>query len=172
MGRCPSCDGSGSLQLTVESIEGFWARVQRGGPDDCWLWTGGSTVGRKGTYGSLVTGNVKWIASRFSFWLANGYLTPGLYVCHTCDVGLCMNPRHLFEGDAVENNEDRRLKGGYTTLNQGDSNGRRKVTQAQVDEMRRRHKPYMRLAPMATEYGISLGHLKAILYGRFWKVTR
>ena len=34
-----------------------------------------------------------------------------LFACHTCDNPRCVNPRHIWVGDAAQNNHDARRKG-------------------------------------------------------------
>ncbi len=89
--------------LTVE--ERFWAKVDKGGPDECWLWTSALTTQGHGVF-SLNSKTVS--AHRLSYeWLV-GPIPVGLEVdhrCHsndpTCMGGVscrhrrCVNPRHL-----------------------------------------------------------------------------
>ena len=63
-----------------------------------------------------------------------GYPIPaGLGVCHHCDNPPCCNPRHLFLGTATDNMRDAVRKGRIAT---GERNGRAKLTEAQVLEIR------------------------------------
>jgi hypothetical protein len=93
--------------------ERFWEKVQKGGPDECWLWTGGSKVGGYGTLlvGSRTTGRRKVVASRLSYEINVGPIPAGLYVCHRCDTPACVNPGHLFLGDQAANMADAAAKG-------------------------------------------------------------
>ncbi len=76
----------------------------------CWLWTG--FIDRQG-YGrcgkSVVNGTTLYISHRAAFAAFKGDPT-GKMVCHRCDTPSCVNPDHLFLGDAKTNNRDRALK--------------------------------------------------------------
>jgi hypothetical protein len=89
----------------------FWPKVDRsGGPDSCWLWTGG--VAGSG-YGQFYRRKREPVgAHRFSWELANGRLVPaGMQVMHSCDVRPCVNPRHLSIGTCSDNAWDKSRKG-------------------------------------------------------------
>ena len=79
--------------------EKFWAKVQK--TDTCWLWTG--AVGTAG-YGSYRLNGKKQGAHRISWQLVNGPIR--LNILHRCDVKLCVNPEHLFEGSYSDNMQD------------------------------------------------------------------
>jgi len=84
----------------------FWAKVDRG--PSCWLWTGGT---RSNGYGAFNAGIMVIGAHRFSYLLAHGLVPDALYVCHHCDMPLCVRPDHLFLGTADDNNKDAARKG-------------------------------------------------------------
>ena len=74
----------------------------------CWLWTGGTRLNSKGVpYPRHWTDDRKSIgAHRFSFEFLRGAIPKSLYVCHTCDTPLCVNPDHLFVGTHHDNMND------------------------------------------------------------------
>ena len=92
----------------------FWRKVQKGGPDECWIWLGGKMG--KG-YGQFMLGKMDgrttWIgAHRFSWMLHNGMEVPkGQQVMHACDNPPCVNPAHLSVGSCADNALDKSVKG-------------------------------------------------------------
>lgn len=108
------------MRATKTAEERFWAKVSRGTPDQCWLWTG--VLGGNG-YGLLHMGS-KTVrhparAHRFSWELHNGPIPEGLWVLHKCDVKVCVNPAHLFLGDRTANMRDCAAKGRLCTIGRG-----------------------------------------------------
>ncbi len=73
----------------------------------CWLWH----IPRLNGYGAFGVGGKKYGAHRVMFYITRGFLPT--YVCHHCDNGLCVNPSHLFAGDATSNNHDMMRKGRF-----------------------------------------------------------
>ena len=95
----------------------FWAKVRRGAPSECWLWTA-STLGSSLPYGQfclprpLARGKqVHVYAHRVAWMLTYGAIPEGMNVCHRCDVAGCVNPNHLFLGSQADNLADCRAKG-------------------------------------------------------------
>lgn len=73
----------------------FWRKVDRAGPDDCWLWRG--HVGPQG-YGRIHLGggvSRNGYAHRVSLQLAGIDIPPGYHVDHLCESKTCVNPAHL-----------------------------------------------------------------------------
>lgn len=81
------------LRAVVDSIEDrFWEKVDKRGPDDCWLWVGvlhqGYGVLRRAPKGKL-------LAHRLSYEINVGPIPDGLVIDHLCMVTRCVNPTHL-----------------------------------------------------------------------------
>lgn len=78
----------------------FWARVEKRGPDECWLWTGALTRG----YGSFGSGGRNVRVHRFAYEAVVGPIPEGLTIDHLCRVRNCVNPAHLEAVTMRENN--------------------------------------------------------------------
>ena len=74
----------------------------------CWLWTG--AVDEDG-YGRFFYRGKNRHAHRVSYELHAAPITDGRFVCHTCDVRLCVNPLHLWLGTNADNIRDGVRKG-------------------------------------------------------------
>lgn len=92
----------------------FWGRVDRSDPFGCWLWTGGRTNYEQSAlaYGCISFDKTTYRAHRIAWMITYGS-TRGLFVCHKCDVALCVNPHHLYLGTRDNNRQDAIARGRY-----------------------------------------------------------
>jgi hypothetical protein len=142
--------------------ERFEARVVRT-EAACWKWVG--SVNQSGR-GQLKINGAFLTASHVSYNLYNGSVPTGLYVLHKCDNPNCVNPEHLFLGSQSDNMQDMVSKGRQSVL-KGELSPTCKLSDAQVIEIRRRHKPWCPkngTAPMAREFGVTYGHIQKIVH--------
>lgn len=103
--------------LDRTDFDRFWSKVRRT-PSGCLEWTASRSGGnvKGGRYGQFTYAvgckQYRISAHRFAWIVANKRQVPdGLCVCHTCDVGSCVDPSHLFLGDHTENMRDASRKG-------------------------------------------------------------
>lgn len=96
----------GQLKDVASHKERFLSRVKK--TDDCWLWMG--RVNEKG-YGVMPIARKNFSAHRLSYEYFIGDIEVGEMVLHSCDVRSCVNPAHLFLGDAKLNAIDASSKG-------------------------------------------------------------
>lgn len=73
--------------------ERFWYRVNKDGPNGCWVWTG--TRLQRGGYGVLLIKGKSTRAHRYAYQLLRGPIPDGLQIDHLCRNRLCVNPDHL-----------------------------------------------------------------------------
>lgn len=93
---------------TEADIRRFYSYVYVAKPDECWEWFGCTT---NTGYGIFSIQGKSMNAQRFAFWIATGMHPGKLYVCHSCDNPLCVNPKHLWLGTASANQLDSYKKG-------------------------------------------------------------
>lgn len=131
---------------------------------DCILWTGSKS--RDG-YGVMRIGrNGQFRVHRVAFELNHGPIPDGMHVCHQCDTPLCINPKHLFLGTPKDNMIDKVHKGRGLAPT-GESHGMSKLSDQQVDEIRRLRASGMKLKVIAEQFGISFQHVSGIYHRRF-----
>jgi len=137
----------------------FWAKVDRRGPEDCWEWRSPatSTFG----YGRIKAGDRLWSAHRVSYVLAHGQVPPGLWVLHSCDNPLCVNPSHLYAGTRSQNMKDAFLRGRVTIPNT-------KLTASDVREIRAQLRAGLTNRAIATRFGIDPSYVSKIRTGKTW----
>jgi hypothetical protein len=141
----------------------FWSKVRRAGKDECWLWAGTNLGGR---YGQFWLNGKGVLAHRLAWRFAYGD-PGGMYVCHRCDVGLCVNPRHLFLGTAADNTADMWRK-GRARPPRGERQTQRKLSARQVIEIRMRVAAGERQNVVAVVYGVHPTTISRIVSRENW----
>lgn len=74
------------------TVEDFWANVDKNGPGGCWIWNGSR---KPSGYGQMRMANVRIITHRFAYEQIKGPIPAGLQIDHLCRVRECCNPDHL-----------------------------------------------------------------------------
>jgi len=121
--------------MSSADIERFLGFVDRRGDDECWPWLGGCNEDDRGQF--CLRGETR-IAPRIAYYLATGIDPGDRMVCHTrnCNNPRCCNHRHLYLGTAKDNTRDQIACGHFVS---GERNGRAKLTDELVAEIRRRY---------------------------------
>jgi hypothetical protein len=176
--------------------ETFWSRIDKNGPNGCWLWTGSKT---RGGYGALRYQKKRYRAARLAWELTHGPIPDGLCVLHNCPGGdnpACANPAHLWLGTNAENSADMVRKGRAATGGRNGSRthpermavGSRHWTNLYPDRAHRHERhPMAKLtwikvrairlryaqggitqASLAKEYGVSQRNIHSIIRGETW----
>lgn len=143
----------------IEVINRFMNKIQV--TDSCWLWTAATyPVG----YGIFKYNGKTYGAHRISYLIHNGDIPAGLFVCHTCDNRLCVNPDHLFLGTHSDNMKDAGNKGRLYSqqadcrtnysFKEGDISSYRKFSVEEIISIREKLCCGVRLCRLAEEYGV------------------
>ncbi len=92
--------------------ERFWAKVQLGSSEECWIWQ--AALKRDG-YGLFRVESYVAMRSahRVSWEIAFGEIPTGMQVLHRCDNPPCVNPSHLWLGTQQDNIRDMNEKGRH-----------------------------------------------------------
>lgn len=143
-----------ALSLKARTIES---------PSGCWEWIGGRHgVGYGCVPASMGGGRY---AHRAMYESVCGTIPQGMYVLHTCDNRLCINPEHLWLGTHRDNiadmNAKSRQKGGSLP---NERNPSCRFTDGQIRSMREARKT-MSLRAMVRHFGISETHLLRVMRG-------
>ena len=94
--------------------ERFWNKVTASGDDECWIWQGGLSTDGYGAFHipSPHPHEGSHKAHRVSIFLKTGIFPSSVqFVCHSCDNPPCVNPNHLWIGNASSNAKDMKRKG-------------------------------------------------------------
>ena len=145
----------------------------------CWIWLGASN-GRYGIIWNPRNGKKYTMAHRVSYEMHKGQIPDEMLVCHTCDVGLCVNPDHLFLGTQVDNMQDMISKGRkaypenaghHGNHARGINNGQAKIDSITVLSIRRTYdtRACSNIAELSRQLHVSESQTRRIVRRQNWK---
>lgn len=160
--------------------ERYWSHVDTSpghGPNgDCHLWTGCGRGTPTNYYGVItIEGKVHGV-HRVAFFLKHGHW-PLQLALHKCDVKLCVNPDHIYDGSHSDNMKDARNRGlithyptpTYRKRRRGVRHPNARFTNAQVRNIRQKYTDGMTVAELAHRYGSPWPTIDWIVKRRTWR---
>ena len=124
-------------------------------------------------------------AHRVMYEMTFGPISPGLSVCHRCDMPACVRPDHLFLGTHTDNMQDCSRKGRkhgvYGNANgmrknpgllRGTKNGCAKLDEDKVRQIRSLTATGVSWSQLALRFGVSKSAIMMIVTGRKWAWVR
>jgi len=143
----------------------FWAKVDKDGPKQahmdscCWQW-----IAAGKNYGVFYFNHKNMSAHRISFLIAYNYLPE--MVLHKCDNKKCVNPIHLYAGNALQNAKDASERNLLVT---GSANNQTKLCAYQVANIKKRVAAGESMLSVSKDYPVSYQAVRQIIKGKAWK---
>lgn len=149
------------MLLAEKDIERFWEKVAVGRLDECWLFLGACRPTKQGGHGRIKVRGRDHGAHRVAL-ASTGVDIEGLVVRHRCSNAPCCNPSHLMTGDSWDNIQDR-IDADRSA--KGEGNGRARLTEAIVIQMRGNTRPHYQYAK---KYGVDVTTVSLARRGVTW----
>lgn len=148
----------------------FWDNVDvSAGPGACWPWLRGTNPDG---YGQMSYKGKVWLTHRLAWTLDNGPIPDGLCILHSCDNPPCVNPAHLRPGTKANNAHDRDERGRRTPP-KGVTNGRAKLDDDKVRDMRRLYATgWYTQAELGALFGVARARVSRIVRCEEWTHVR
>lgn len=151
------------MQQSKKAIALFLKAKTKPSESGCWEWQAGKyKVGYGASPASCGGGRY---AHRAMYAAVIGEIPKGMYVLHSCDNRLCINPEHLSLGTHLDNIKDmhakNRQRGGSLP---NENNPSCKFSDEEILRMRQA-KRHMTLRAMTSHFKISESHLLRVLHG-------
>lgn len=150
------------MRLKRPLLERFEEKIEK--TDSCWNWKS-ATDGRYGVF--WIHGRNSY-AHRLSYLFYIGSIPEDMYVCHTCDNGMCVNPKHLFIGTAKDNAQDMSKK-GRCRKQDGELNSMAKLTIGDIYSIKVMAIHGMPQKDIAKKFNVKREAIGKILRGERWE---
>lgn len=172
-------------QPSESDIARFFSKIDKR-LDDCWIWTASKGSNGYGvfSYQCCKENRRRSVnAHRLAYLIEHGVQPGSLFVCHQCDVRLCVNPDHLFLGTHSDNMLDASRKGrlplnapvscrfqkGHTlrltVFEPGSKHRSSKLTEEQVLAIM---KSTQTSPVLALRFGVQKSTIRCVRTGRSW----
>lgn len=150
-------------------ISRFSSKYEINSKTECWEWKEKRLTGIG--YGRFYYKGKEYLAHRFSM-ILQGKDPTGYFVCHHCDNPKCVNPQHLYLGNAQTNTQDQKDRNRLAT---GEKNAESKLTWEKVDYIRKHGviSPYGKhqgnIKQLANMFNVDPATIRNVLKNKTWK---
>jgi len=131
----------------------------------CWIWQKSTKRTGDGVRGQFWLNRKNLFAHRAAWLLFWGPIPDGLLICHECDVGICVNPDHLFLGTHKDNTKDM-IQKGRANPRRGEECHYAKLTANDVIAIRRSKETGVALSKL---YGVGEMEISRIKRNLRWR---
>lgn len=131
----------------------------------CWLWAGAVSPNGYGTTRIGGRHGVTRGVHQASWMVHRGSIPAGLFVCHHCDVKVCINPDHLYLGTAAQNTQDATDRG---RIKRGEERRNARLSDEIVRTIRRMSAEWASSREIGISVGVDPRHVRYVLQGRIW----
>jgi len=145
--------------------ERFFSKVAK--TNSCWVFAELNSHGY-GQFATRVNGKCRNnLAHRYMYEMYHELtIDKESYICHTCDNPACVNPEHLFLGDAQANMADKVAKNRQA---KGEGVAASKLTESQVLDIRKRQSEGVQMKYLSEVYNVSKTTISHICGNKTWR---
>lgn len=160
-----SCTTSYRNRMTKKTTEQIFLSNIVKQANDCWEYQKINTKG----YGRISISKNKIIsAHRYSYMYFVDKNIAGLYICHKCDNKKCVNPKHLYAGNAKDNAKDREER-SIIRRKIGQEHYKSKLSDDDVRQIKLALKQGVLGKDLAKQYNVTPFCISAIKLNKSWK---
>lgn len=154
------------LRKPAEQIaERFWDKVNK--LRGCWEWDGWKS--RSTGYGGYSANGKQDVAHRWAWQITNGAIPAGQHVLHKCDNKICVNPAHLYLGNARQNYIDMMARQGHEYFGKcGEKNHQSRYTAKDINRLRVLSATIQQKS-LAKLFAMSKGNVSRIINRTLWR---
>jgi len=149
-----------TCEIDESTKERFFSKVNSN-----WEWTASTDTGG---YGHMRVGKKPERAHRLSYRIHIGEIPKGMFVLHSCDNRICVNPDHLHLGTNADNMREK-VERGRSHHPIGETNGRAVLSESDVISIIEKYKNGIPKKTLMKDYNIKSTQFRRIINRESWK---